>query len=178
MSEFKFRTSSGPMRALFAMNLAIVVLAAGTASFAWNAIKSNDETIAGLKQTVAQQQSVTASAGEGADGAGLLIEADTPQLAQATLSENVQKIADDLGLELEILRAGDVERADGMIKLNLVVSGVVPEPALGEFMSRISAERPVLVAGDMTLRRARDITRASEVRMIAFQLDLRAFMRG
>ena len=178
MTQFNFANEAAPIRTLLIAKALVIGVLGFLAFAAWSMIQTNAAEIGNLENVIAQQEVVASQADATADDSDLYYVAETPQLAQAALSDTVQQIADRLGIELEILRAGDTEKVNDLVQLNLVVSGVVPEPALGQFMNEIATVRPVLILEDMNLRRARDLSRAVKVRKVAFQLDLRAFLKG
>lgn len=126
---------------------------------------------------IAEMEAVIARAeGAGASGgSGLAPEAfytgETPQLAQAALQTDLQALAETHSIEIEVIRADQIEQIDGFVRLNLTLNGIAPEAELGRFLHGLAAMEPIVVVEQLTLRRART-SRTDAERKITFQAEV------
>lgn len=116
-----------------------------------------------------------ASAMSGAATGGLSDEAffpgATPQLAQAAVQTSLQALAEAHRINIDTIRADEIEQIDGVVRLNLSINGVAPETELGAFLYGLASMNPIVVVEDMSLRAAR-ASRSNPERRIAFQASL------
>ena len=126
---------------------------------------------------IAEMEAVIArAAGAGsAGGTGLppaaFYTGETPQLAQAALQTDLQALAETHSIEIEVIRADQIEQIDGFVRLNLTLNGVAPEAELGRFLHGLAAMEPIVVVEQLSLRRART-SRSDAERKITFQAEL------
>lgn len=129
------------------------------------------------RAAIAEMEAVIArAAGTGAEGGKNLPPAafytgETPQLAQAALQTDLQTLAETHSIEIEVIRADQIEQIDGFIRLNLTLNGVAPEAELGRFLHGLAAMEPIVVVEQLALRRARS-SRSDAERKISFQTEL------
>ncbi|MEM7719353.1 MAG: GspMb/PilO family protein [Pseudomonadota bacterium] len=95
----------------------------------------------------------------------------TPQLAQAAVQTSLQTLAEAHRIDIEMIRADEIEQIDGIVRLNLAINGVAPETELGAFLYGLASMNPIVVIEDLTLRAART-SRTNPERRIAFQASL------
>lgn len=96
---------------------------------------------------------------------------ETPQLAQAALQTDLQALAETHSIEIEVIRADQIEQIDGFVRLNLTLSGLAPEAELGRFLHGLSVMEPIVVVEDLALRRART-SRTDTERKVTFQAEV------
>jgi Type II secretion system (T2SS), protein M subtype b len=129
------------------------------------------------RAAIAEMEAVIARADDAGPGgaAGLAATAfytgETPQLAQAALQTDLQALAETHSIEIEVIRADQIEQIDGYIRLNLTLNGLAPETELGRFLHGLAAMEPIVVVEQLTLRRART-SRSEAERKIGFQAQL------
>lgn len=168
MSEFLPLEPKAPARAVAILGGACVAVALGIALLlAANARDLQTETRELQTLIATAKRADTSHAAE----TGLYFDAATPQLAQADLQTSLQELARAHGVAIEVTRTEDVARLDGLVHLNLTLSGTVPEANLGAFLAAIDAARPVILIDEINLRRTRS-ARGDDARQVAFQLAL------
>jgi hypothetical protein len=126
--------------------------------------------IAEMKDVIARAEAA-ASRGETGLPPAAFYTGETPQLAQAALQTDLQALAEAHSIEIEVIRADEIEQIDGFVRLNLTVNGIAPETELGHFLHGLAAMEPVIVVELLSLRRVRD-TRSEAERKVAFQAEL------
>lgn len=101
----------------------------------------------------------------------------TPQLAQSQMQTDMQALAQQNDVRLEVIRADQIEQLNGALRMALTVNGVVLESQLGGYLESLAAHEPEIVVESITLRRARSNNRSSDDRPLAIQLKLSGFTR-
>ena len=128
------------------------------------------ESIADKQTTIARAASLTGSLSGGlSDDA--FFPGQTPQLAQAAVQTGLQALAQAHRIDIEMIRADEIEQIDGVVRLNLAINGIAPEAELGAFLYGLASMNPIVVIEDLTLRPART-SRTNPERRIAFQASL------
>jgi hypothetical protein len=169
MSTFRFAQPDLPRRVTIGAGYGIAALCVLLALIL---IAGHDDR----RAAIAENNAVIARA-EGGEtrGAGLAPEAfytgETPQLAQAALQTDLQTLAETHSIEIEVIRADQIEQIDGFVRLNLTLNGVAPEAELGRFLHGLATMEPIVVVEQLTLRRART-SRTEAERKIGFQAQL------
>lgn len=102
-------------------------------------------------------------------------ESETPQLAQSQMQSDMQELADQNQVRLEVIRADQVEQLEGSLRLALTLNGVVEESQLGGFLEGLASHEPMIVVDSISLRRARSSNRGVDERPLAIQLKLSGF---
>lgn len=102
---------------------------------------------------------------------------DTPQLAQSQLQTDMQALAEQNQVVLEVIRADQIEQLNGALRLALTLNGVVLESQLGGYMESLAAHEPQIVVESVNLRRARNPNRGTDDRPLSIQLKLSGFTR-
>ena len=100
---------------------------------------------------------------------------DTPQLAQSQMQSDMQALADQNQVVLEVIRANQIEELNGALRLALTLNGVVPESQLGAYIASLASHEPMIVVESISLRRARATRRGVDNRPLAIQLKLSGF---
>lgn len=101
----------------------------------------------------------------------------TPQLAQSQMQTDMQALAQQNDVRLEVIRADQIEQLSGALRMALTLNGVVMESQLGGFLESLTAHQPQIVVESVTLRRARSSNRTVDDRPLAIQLKLSGFTR-
>ena len=126
--------------------------------------------IADKQTTIARAAALTGSLSGGlSDDA--FFPGETPQLAQAAVQTSLQALAQAHRIDIEMIRADEIEQIDGVVRLNLAINGIAPEVELGAFLYGLASMNPIVVIEDLTLRPART-SRTNPERRIAFQASL------
>ena len=71
------------------------------------------------------------------------------------MQTNLQELAQSFDIQIEVIRADEIEQIDGFVRLNLTLNGVAPEQRLGEFLHGIGTLEPMVIVEQLNLRRAR-----------------------
>ncbi len=170
MSEFRFKNPAAPRRTLgllvAAGTLGLVILIAMTILGA----QARQARMDDLRAVVLRAQATEAATP--AVSADRYYGGDTPQLAQVAMQTDMQAIAETFDIALEVIRADDIEQADGKIRLGLVLNGAVPEANLGGFLAAIGNHERLVILDELSLRAARSTRRNQAQRRIAFQIRL------
>lgn len=127
-------------------------------------------SISDKKATIARAATLSSSLSGGlSDDA--FFPGETPQLAQAAVQTSLQALAQAHRIDIEMIRADEIEQIDGVVRLNLAVNGIAPETELGAFLYGLASMNPIVVIEDLKLRPART-SRTNPERRIAFQASL------
>ncbi len=102
---------------------------------------------------------------------------ETPQLAQSQMQTDMQALAQQNDVRLEVIRADQIEQLNGALRMALTLNGVVLESQLGGFLESLAAHEPQIIVESVTLRRARSNNRSVDDRPLAIQLKLSGFTR-
>ncbi|MEM7472994.1 MAG: GspMb/PilO family protein [Pseudomonadota bacterium] len=128
-------------------------------------------------RSIADKQTVIARADQiaGSVTGGLSDDAffpgETPQLAQVALQTSLQTLAEANRIDIDMIRADEIEQIDGVVRLNLAINGIAPEVELGAFLHGLASMKPIVVVEDLKLRPART-SRTNPERRISFQARL------
>ncbi|MEO1639565.1 MAG: GspMb/PilO family protein [Pseudomonadota bacterium] len=107
--------------------------------------------------------------------ANTLYQAETPQLAHSQMQTDMQALAEQNQVQLEVIRADLIEPINGALRMSLTLNGVVFESQLGAFLSTLARHEPMIVVESITLRRARATNRNVDTRPLAVRLKLSGF---
>lgn len=127
-------------------------------------------SLAEMEAVIARAETAASGGGTGL-GAEAFYTGETPQLAQAALQTDLQALAEAHSIEIEVIRADQIEQIDGFVRLNLTLNGVAPETELGSFLAGLAAMEPMVVVEQLNLRRAR-ASRTNAERRVTFQAEL------
>lgn len=170
MSDFKFIKPSLPRRILFVTGLGVAVILALVGAVLWSGSFARQAAIADMEATVARAARLASTSADGLGSDGYYT-GDTPQLAQAALQTTLQELAEGFGIQIEVIRADEIEQIDNVVRLNLTVNGVAPEAELGAFLHGLGTLRPIVIVEQLNMRRART-SRSDPVRKVSFQTQL------
>jgi hypothetical protein len=139
-----------------------------------NVVLGKYDDIAAQQDTVARAERV---AGQQTDSpeAATFYSAETPQLAQSQMQTDMQAIAEQNQVRLEVIRADQIEDLGGSLRMALTLNGVVPESELGAYLTSLASHDPMIVVESVSLRRARAANRNVDSRPLAVQLKLSGF---
>lgn len=147
----------------------LAVLLANIARGNYNDIINQQEMILRAERAAAQQVAPNVLS--------KFYESNTPQLAQAQMQTDMQALAEQSQLRLEVIRADQIEQLDGALRMALTLNGALPESQLGGFLESLAAHEPRIVVDSISLRRARSSNRGADERPLAIQLKLSGFTR-
>lgn len=170
MSGFHFRNPDLPRKVAlgFGIGAAAILALLGVAMV--SAANARVDTIATKNDTIARAAAMS-NGGLGGLSEDAFFPGATPQLAQATVQTSLQALAETHRVDIEMIRADEIEQIDGVVRLNLAINGIAPEAELGAFLHGIAAMRPILVVEDLTLRVART-SRTNPERRVVFNASL------
>ena len=170
MSDFRFARPAAPRRMVYVAGYGLTAIIALAGYLFWSATTARQAAIADMQATIARAAALSSAPANGL-GPDAFHTGDTPQLAQAALQTNLQALAESFGIQIEVIRADEIEQIDNVVRLNLTVNGVAPESRLGEFLHGLVALKPMVVVEQLNLRLART-SRSDPERRIAFQAQL------
>lgn len=147
----------------------LAVLFANIARSNYSDIADQQETIIMAERAASQQASP--------DVLSKFYVNDTPQLAQSQMQTDMQALAEQNQVILEVIRADQIEQLSGALRLALTLNGVVLESQLGGYLESLAAHNPEIVVESVSLRRARSTNRQVDDRPLAIQLKLSGFTR-
>ncbi|MEL6839249.1 MAG: GspMb/PilO family protein [Pseudomonadota bacterium] len=139
-----------------------------------NMVTARYDRIAELNDAVARAQQLSDAAADDSIAISLY-QNETPQLSQAEMQSDMQELAQENRVSLEVIRADQIEQLAGNVRLALTLNGVVPEQQLGAYLLDIANHEPMIIVESINLRRARSTNRASGERPLAIQLQLSGF---
>ncbi|GFE66485.1 type II secretion system protein GspM [Litoreibacter roseus] len=175
MSTFVFRDPNAPRRTVLGLATGVGVAGLLIAVALWSGLQRQATGLTDLRDTIARGEAATASQAQRQANEVSFYIGDTPQLAQTEMQSDMQALAEDHGLKLEVIRADAIEDAGSQIRLGLILNGVIPEANLGTFMTQLEAHRPMILVDEIDLRRARTSARNADTRPLAMQLKLSGF---
>ncbi|MEL6682762.1 MAG: GspMb/PilO family protein [Pseudomonadota bacterium] len=174
MSAFVFQKPNAVRRfgvALIILTCLVLMLAAFALT---NLVTERYDRIAELNETIARADQLAANSAQDVTEIGLY-ENETPQLSQAEMQSDMQELAEEYQVSLEVIRADQIEQLPGNVRLALTLTGVVREEQLGAYLLSIANHDPMIVVDSINLRRARTNNRATGERPLAIQLQLSGF---
>ncbi|PJI84917.1 type II secretion system (T2SS) protein M subtype b [Yoonia maricola] len=170
MSSFRFIQPALPRRMVLGAGCGVIALLT-LAGFGLVAAAQNQrDEIADLNATIARAEAAGPTTTTGLPDSAFYT-GDTPQLAQAVLQSNLQSLAQAHSINIEVMRADQIDQIDGFVRLNMTLNGVAPETELGAFLHGLAVLEPIVVINEISLRRARQMRRNTE-RRVSFQLQL------
>lgn len=176
MNAFAFRDAAAVRRMgrfiVIGTCAALIVLS----GLVWRMAQNRQADIAALEAAVAR----AADAGVRGTAPGDTIsyyESETSQLAQSQMQSDMQALAEQYQVSLEVIRADQIERLGAQARLALTLNGVVPEHQLGAYLQGLADHRPMIVVETINLRRARSTGRGTDERLLALQLELSGFAK-
>ncbi len=140
-----------------------------------NIARGNYANIAAQQEEIVMSERA-ANTETGETGQITFYTADTPQLAQAQMQSDMQDLAQQNQVILEVIRADQIEQLNGSLLMALTLNGVVPENQLGGYLEGLAKHEPVIVVESISLRRARSTNRGVDDRPLAIRLKLNGFV--
>lgn len=174
MSVFIFRDPVAPRRFGTSVLFGVSVLLICVSALIWSISARNYAAIADLQSTINRADEINSRRISLANPVSFY-QSDTPQLAQAQMQSEMQAVAEEYDLQLEVIRADQIEQIDGHVLMGLTLNGVVPEENLGGYLQALAAHEPMIVVETINLRRARSSNRGADDRPLAIQLKLSGF---
>lgn len=176
MSEFVFQNPSAVKRVGTALVVGSSVLIILIALSVWNFVSARFNNIRDLNATIARAEQLATSS-QSNNALISFYESETPQLSQAQMQSDMQALAQEYQLRLEVIRADQIEQFEGNVRLALTLNGVVPEEQLGGYLQNLAVHEPMIMVDSINLRRARSTRNAQDSRPLAIQLKLSGFAR-
>lgn len=170
MSSFHFKNPDLPRLVTLAFGGVCVGLMGLVGLVMLASANGRVDEVAQTEHLIARAAAVTNSGG-GEFSERTFFPGETPQLAQAAVQTSLQSLAEAHRVEIEMIRADQIEQIDGVVRLNLAVNGIAPEVELGAFLHGLAAMRPFVIVEDLTLRVAR-VSRSNPERRIVFNASL------
>lgn len=174
MSEFVFQNPSAVRRfgtiLVIGASAAIMVVA----FVVWSFVGQRFDNIADLNATIARAEQLSASSQSNSAQISFY-QGETPQLSQSQMQSDMQELAQQYQVRLEVIRADQIEQLEGNVRMALTLNGVVPESQLGGYLQNLAAHDPMIVVDSINLRRARSTRSSDNDRLLAIQLKLSGF---
>ncbi|MEM8537908.1 MAG: GspMb/PilO family protein [Pseudomonadota bacterium] len=139
-----------------------------------NIARSNYADISAQQETILRAERLVSDDNQPSTAKTFYI-ADTPQLAQSQMQTDMQALAQQNQVDLEVIRAEQIEQINGALRLSLTFNGVVFESQLGAFLASIAAHEPMIVVENISIRRARSGQRGVDSRPLAIRMTLNGF---
>ena len=170
MSTFHFAKPDLPRKVGLGAGIAVAAALTLFGFLMLGAANDRLSSIEDKKMTVARADAVSGRIASGlSDDA--YFKGETPQLAQTAVQTSLQALAQAHRIDIEMIRADEIEQIDGIVRLNLAINGIAPEVELGAFLYGLASMNPIVVVEDLTLRPART-SRTNPERRISFQASL------
>ncbi|MEL7181364.1 MAG: GspMb/PilO family protein [Pseudomonadota bacterium] len=170
MSSFRFTQPALPRRIVLGAGCGIIAILTVVGFALVAAAQNQRDQIADLTTTIARAEALGPDGTKGLPDSAFYT-GETPQLAQAVLQSNLQALAQAHRINIDVMRADQIDQIDGFVRLNLTLNGVAPETELGAFLHGLSVVEPIVVINQISLRRARE-SRQTEERRVSFQIQL------
>ncbi|MFQ1699193.1 GspMb/PilO family protein [Loktanella agnita] len=142
----------------------------------WGMAADRQSEIATLEARIALAAQVDTQATALGDGISFY-ESETSQLAQSEMQSDMQDLAEENQVSLEVIRADQIERVGANVRMTLTLNGVVNETQLGGYLRALADHNPMIVVDAISLRRARSVGRGNDQRPLAIQLKLIGFAK-
>ena len=96
-------------------------------------------------------------------------------MSQSEMQSDMQDLAGEFNVRLEVIRADQVEQVANNVRMVLTLNGVVSESQLGGYLVALARHEPMIVVDNIGLRRARSPNRNQDERLLAIQLKLSSY---
>ena len=170
MSSFRFVQPALPRRIVLGVGCGLIALLTLLGFGLVAAAQNQRAQIADLNATIARAEALGSASTKGLPDTAFYT-GDTPQLAQAVLQSNLQSLAQAHRINIDVMRADQINQIDGFVRLNLTLNGVAPETELGALLHGLSVLEPIVAINQLSLRRARESRRNAQ-RRVSFQIQL------
>lgn len=174
MSEFVFQNPSAVRRVGTTLVIGASVIIVLAALLVWSFVTQRFDNIADLNATIARAEQLSA-ASQSNSAQISFYQSETPQLSQSQMQSDMQDLAQQYQVRLDVIRADQIEQIAGNVRMALTLNGVVPENQLGGYLQNLAAHDPMIVVDSINLRRARSTRTAPDERPLAIQLKLSGF---
>lgn len=174
MSEFIFQNPSAVRRfgSTLVITTSVAIICLGF--FVWNFVANRYDDIADLNATIARASQLAVASQSNSEQFSFY-QFDTAQLSQSEMQSDMQELAQEFRVRLEVIRADQIEQLQENVRMTLTLNGVVPEDQLGGYLLSLANHEPMIVVDNISLRRARSTNRSTNERMLAIQLKLSGF---
>lgn len=154
-------------------SVAFVVLGLGVLGLGLAMVTAQQRNIAELQSRIAR---ATDLPDRTANTEATFLAAENPNIAQTRLQTQIQELATAHALEIDIIRATDVEDQGRALALGISLNGAIPEGQLAGFLTALDASEPKILLKSMDMRRARVTSRRDPTRKLALRLGLEGLM--
>ena len=137
---------------------------------AWSA----GQTIADLQGRIDRVSTLPAPQAAGDE---IFFAAESPNIAQTRLQTQIQEIAAAHALEIDVIRAEEIEEQGRLLRLGVTLNGVIPEDNLAGFLTDLETATPAILVDSYDLLRARVTSRRDAARKLALKMGLKGLMR-
>lgn len=174
MSEFVFQNPSAVRRFGTTLVIGASVVVVLIALIIWNFVDQRFDNIEDLNATIARAEQLSNSSQSNTAQISFY-QSETPQLSQSQMQSDMQELAQQYQVRLDVIRADQIEQLQGNVRMALTLNGVVPESQLGGYLQNLAAHEPMIIVDSINLRRARSTRSAQDGRPLAVQLKLSGF---
>ncbi len=176
MTEFRFADPAHPRLALAAFLAAAAGLLGMVGLWVFDGVTALESDLADQRAILERARLAEAEGAEGPPEDPRIYRAETPQEARSRFQTDMQALADAHGLEIEVIRAEEMARDAGHVRIGLTLTGAIPEDGLGAFLVALGAAEPLVIAREVSIRRARGRAGAErslpvKVRLMAYAAD-------
>ncbi len=175
MSDFRFPRAPQPSLVfgllLACVALALILIGARGVS----AIRGFNDEIAQKQAFISRAKAYEANGLPDQSTQGELYAEETPQAALAKFQTDLQQIAEDNGMQIEVIQTEPITPSGDLLGMVISVTGIVPESRLGSLLTDLATREPYILVNDVNLRRARRLRRGDGPRFIAIQMRLAGF---
>ena len=174
MSSFSFQNPAAVQRVGTVLILGSSAILVVFAFLLWGIVSKRYDRIDDMSQTILRSEQLVQAAQTNQLQVSLY-QNDTPQLSQSEMQSDMQDLAGQFGVRLEVIRADQVEQVGPNLRMALTLNGVVPENQLGGFLVALTSHEPMIIVNSIGLRRARSTNRNQNDRLLALQLKQSSF---
>lgn len=154
-------------------SVAFAVLGLAVLGLGMTMVTAQQRNIAELQSRIARVSDLP----ERADSAETtFLAAENPNIAQTRLQTQIQELAAAHALEIDVIRATQVEDQGRALALGITLNGALPEGQLAGFLTALAASEPKILLKSLDMRRARVTSRRDPTRKLALRLGLEGLM--
>ncbi len=175
MSEFRFADRRRPRIALAVFFAIGSVVLGFLGLWVFDGVTALEGDLADKRAILERARDVEAEGTAAPAEDPRIYRAETPQEARSRFQTDMQALADAHGLEIEEIRAEEMTRDGGHVQLGLTLTGAIPEVALGGFLVAIGSAEPMVVAREISVRRARGRSGAGRERNLPVKVRVMAY---
>ncbi len=174
MSDFRYRNRDAPKLAFAGLLavLGLVILIIG--GRLWGAQGDYRAEVIRSERLIERADESRAGGGSISFGETAFYRAETPQAAQAQLQSDMQQLADQHALSIEVMQPGEIEARGDLLRIPLTLNGAISERTLGQFFADLMARQPYVIVEEYAVRRQRGVRPGSGPRLVSLSVKLYA----